>query len=215
MSERNQVGVITFPGSNGDHDAFHSLSHDVGVPARLVDYRETDLDSFAALVVPGGFSYGDYLRCGAIARFAPVIEPLRRFAAPGALLRNDSLEFRCHWVNLRVEQTATAWTEGLSPGAMLHLPIAHGDGSYFADAETLDRLEATGRIVARYCDEHGEPSAEANPNGSIHNIAAIANEAGNVVGLMPHPERATDPAIGGDDGLKLLRSVLSVLNVPA
>src|SRR5215211_2863291 len=143
MSERNQVGVITFPGSNGDHDAFYSLSHDIGVPARLVDYRETDLDSFAALVVPGGFSYGDYLRCGALARFAPVIEPLRRFAArggpvlgicngfqilteahllPGALLRNDSLEFRCRWVDLRLEQTATAWTDGLSPGDTLRLP---------------------------------------------------------------------------------------------
>lgn len=236
MGSQHHVGVITFPGSNGDHDAYYSFSHDVGVPTRMVDYRETDLSSFAALVVPGGFSYGDYLRCGAIARFAPVIEPLRAFAArggpvlgicngfqilteahllPGALLRNESLQFHCQWVGLRIEQSDTAWTEGLKPGETVRLPIAHGEGSYFADAETLTRLEARGQIVARYCDDRGEVTPEANPNGSINSIAAVANEAGNVVGLMPHPERATDIAVGGDDGLRLLRSVLSALNVPA
>jgi phosphoribosylformylglycinamidine synthase subunit PurQ / glutaminase len=236
MANRNHVGVITFPGSNGDHDAYHSFSHDVGVPTRLVDYRETDLTPYSALVIPGGFSYGDYLRCGAIARFAPVVEPLREFAArggpvlgicngfqvltaahllPGALLRNRSLRFSCRWVRLRVEQTRTAWTEGLTVGETLRLPIAHGEGSYFADPETLARLEAGGQIVARYCDDRGDVTPEANPNGSIGAIAAVANETGNVVGLMPHPERATDPAIGGDDGLKLLRSVLSVLRVSA
>jgi phosphoribosylformylglycinamidine synthase len=125
------------------------------------------------------------------------------------------LRFHCHWTHLRLEQTATAWTEGLAPGDTIRLPIAHGEGSYFADAETLQRLEATGRIVARYCDEHGAVTADANPNGSIANIAAVANEAGNVVGLMPHPERATDRTIGGEDGLRLLRSVLAGLNVPA
>jgi phosphoribosylformylglycinamidine synthase len=228
----NQVGVITFPGSNGDSDAVHAFSEDVGVPTRLVDYRETDLSEFAVLVLPGGFSYGDHLRCGAIARFAPVIEPLREFAArggpvlgicngfqilteahllPGALLRNDSLAFRCRWVGLKFEQRDTAWTENLAPDEVLRLPIAHGDGMYYADEATLDRLESTGRIVARYSDAAGNVVPDANPNGSLNNIAAVANEGGNVVGLMPHPERATDTAIGGDDGLKMLRSVLSFL----
>jgi phosphoribosylformylglycinamidine synthase I len=236
MASHNQVGVISFPGSNGDHDALYALAHDVGVPARMIDYRETDLASFAAIVLPGGFTYGDYLRCGAIARFAPVIEPLREFAArggpvlgicngfqilteahllPGALLRNQSLQFRCQWTYIRIEQSDTAWTEGYAPGEVIRLPIAHGDGAYFADAETLARLEGSGRVVARYCAENGEATADANPNGAIHNIAAVSNEAGNVVGLMPHPERATDPAIGGDDGLRMLRSVLTALNVPA
>jgi phosphoribosylformylglycinamidine synthase subunit PurQ / glutaminase len=236
MASHSQIGVISFPGSNGDHDALYALAHNVGAPSRLVDYRETDLSSFAAIVVPGGFSYGDYLRCGAIARFAPVIEPLRAFVArggpvlgicngfqilteahllPGALLRNHSLGFHCHWTYLRIEQTATDWTEDFSIGETIRLPIAHGEGAYYADSETLDRLEATGRIVARYCDAEGRITPETNPNGSIKSIAAIANDAGNVVGLMPHPERAADPAIGGDDGLRLMRSVLAALNVPA
>ncbi|MEA2531119.1 MAG: phosphoribosylformylglycinamidine synthase subunit PurQ / glutaminase [Thermomicrobiales bacterium] len=150
MASRSQVGVISFPGSNGDHDALHALSHDLGVPSHMVDYRETDLSPFSALVVPGGFSYGDYLRCGAIARFAPVIEPLREFAArggpvlgicngfqilteahllPGALLRNESLRFQCHWTHLRIEQTTTPWTEALSSGERIRLPIAHGEGA--------------------------------------------------------------------------------------
>jgi len=233
---RNLVGVISFPGSNGDHDALHAFSHDLGVPSRLVDYRETDLSRFSALVVPGGFSYGDYLRCGAIARFAPVIEPLREFAArggpvlgicngfqvlteahllPGALLRNATLRFHCHWTHIRTEQTQTAWTSDLTVGQVVRLPIAHGEGAYFADDATLAHLHDTGRIVARYCKPDGTVDAAANPNGSIDNIAAIANHAGNVVGLMPHPERATDQSIGGDDGLLLLRSVVSYLNVPA
>jgi phosphoribosylformylglycinamidine synthase len=230
------VGVISFPGSNGDHDALYALSHDVGVQTRLIDYREVDLSPYEAIVVPGGFSYGDYLRCGAIARFAPVVEPLRAFAArggpvlgicngfqvlteahllPGALLRNSSLRFHCQWTHLLIEQSATAWTSGFKVGEIIRLPIAHGEGAYFADADTLARLEDAGRIVARYCDSSGLVTPDANPNGSAHGIAAIANEAGNVVGLMPHPERAADPAIGGGDGLRMLRSVLAVLSVPA
>jgi phosphoribosylformylglycinamidine synthase I len=233
---RSQIGVISFPGSNGDHDALYALSHNVGVPTRLIDYRETDLSSFAAIVVPGGFSYGDYLRCGAIARFAPVVEPLREFVArggpvlgmcngfqilteahllPGALLRNASLRFHCQWVHVRIEQTDTVWTGGYQRDEVIRLPIAHGDGAYFADPETLERLEATGRIVARYCDESGRITSDSNPNGSLHSIAGIANDAGNVVGLMPHPERASDPMVGGDDGLRMLQSVLALLRVPA
>jgi len=187
-------------------------------------------------VLPGGFSYGDYLRCGAIARFAPVMERLRAFAArggpvlgicngfqilteahllPGALLRNRTLRFHCQWTHVRIEQTDTAWTNGLGCGEVLRLPVAHGEGCYYADAPTLDRLASTGGVVARYCDPTGRPTEEANPNGSARAIAAVANEARNVVGLMPHPERAADRLVGGDDGLRILRSVFSVLNVPA
>ncbi|GIW03557.1 MAG: phosphoribosylformylglycinamidine synthase subunit PurQ [Thermomicrobiales bacterium] len=233
---RDIIGVITFPGSNGDHDALHALVDDVGVPARLVDYRETDLSPYAALILPGGFSYGDYLRCGAIARFAPVIEPLRDYAErggpvlgicngfqilteahllPGALLRNKTLRFHCHWTPLRIEQTDTLWTREFIPGEVIRLPVAHGDGSYYADPETLERLEATGRVVARYCTPDGAITDEANPNGSLRAIAGIANERGNVVGLMPHPERATNELIGGNDGLRILRSVLAFLPVGA
>jgi phosphoribosylformylglycinamidine synthase I len=228
------VGVITFPGSNGDHDAMHAFSHDLGVPTRLIDYRETDLSQCAALVLPGGFSYGDHLRCGAIARFAPVVESLKSFAQsggpvigfcngfqilteahllPGALLRNDSLQFRSQWVDIRIENNRTEWTRQLASGEVLHLPIAHGDGSYFAEARTLSNLEDRGQVIARYCDSNGQASEDANPNGSTNDIAGISNEAGNVVGLMPHPERATDTAIGGNDGLKLLRAVMSFLAV--
>jgi phosphoribosylformylglycinamidine synthase len=230
------VGVITFPGSNGDQDAFHALVDDVGVPARLVDYRESDLTSFSALVLPGGFSYGDALRCGAIARFAPVMSPLREFAdrggpvlgicngfqvlteshlLPGALLRNRTLRFHCHWTHIRIEQPDTAWTTNLERGAVLRLPVAHGEGAYFADPETLKRLEANGQVVARYCGEKGQVSEETNPNGSVASIAAVTNDRRNVVGLMPHPERATNRLVGGDDGLRILRAALDVLGVPA
>jgi phosphoribosylformylglycinamidine synthase len=224
------VGIVRFPGSNGDHDALHAFQGDLGVPARYVDHRETTLEGFDAVVLPGGFSYGDYLRCGAIARFAPVMEALRGFAErggpvlgicngfqvlteaqllPGALLRNKTLRFHCNWTHLRIEQIATAWTSELAVGDVLRLPVAHGDGAYFADPDTLARLEATGRVVARYVEPDGAVSATANANGSVNNIAAVANEGGNVVGLMPHPERAANRLVGGDDGLKLLRSVLA------
>ena len=230
------VAVISFPGSNGDHDALYAFAVGLGVPTRAIDYRDPDIDDFSAVVLPGGFSYGDYLRCGAIARFAPVMERLRAFAArggpvlgicngfqilteahllPGALLRNRTLRFHCHWTHVRVEQTDTAWTTGLERGEVLRLPVAHGEGSYFADAATLDRLEATGAVVARYCDPKGTLTEEANPNGSARAIAAVANDGRNVVGLMPHPERAADAVVGGDDGLRLLRSVFSLMNVPA
>jgi phosphoribosylformylglycinamidine synthase I len=230
------VGVISFPGSNGDSDAVHAFSDSLGVRAELVDYREQSLHQYAAIVLPGGFSYGDYLRSGAIARFAPAMEAVRRFAdrggpvlgicngfqvlteahlLPGALLRNSTLKFHCHWTHIKIEQTETAWTSNLAVGETLRLPVAHGDGSYFADAETLHRLEQSGRVVARYVDASGERTDEANANGSVHAIAAVTNERGNVVGLMPHPERATESLTGGDDGLRLLQSVLHVLSVPA
>lgn len=230
----NRVGVITFPGSNGDHDAFFAFSERVGVPTTMVDYRESSLDGFAAVVLPGGFSYGDYLRCGAIARFAPIMAAIREFAGrggpvlgicngfqilteahllPGALLPNKTLKFHCHWTRIRIEQTHTPWTSQLEEGTVLRLPVAHGGGAYFADAETVARLERHGGIVARYCDENGDLTDVANPNGSVNAIAAVANEWRNVVGLMPHPERAADPLVGGADGLLMLRSVFEYLNV--
>ena len=230
------IGIVSFPGSNGDHDALYAFGMNLGVPTRLVDYRAGDVGGCSALVLPGGFSYGDHLRCGAIARFAPVMEPLREFVArggpvlgicngfqvlteagllPGALLRNETLRFHCRWTHVRIEQTETAWTAGLRASDVLRLPVAHGEGRYFAEQEVLDRLEATGGVVARYCDAWGETTEKANPNGSARSIAGVANERRNVVGLRPQPERAADRLVGGEDGLRLLRSVLSLLNVAA
>jgi phosphoribosylformylglycinamidine synthase I len=230
------IGVISFPGSNGDHDALYAIQDDVGAPARLVDYRETDLAGLDALVLPGGFAYGDALRCGAIARFSPVMTSIRDFAQrggpvlgicngfqvlaeahllPGALLRNQTLQFHSFWTHIKLEQTNTRWTEGYKPDQVLRLPVAHGEGGYFADQATLEMLESEGRVVARYCNAAGDVVNDENRNGSLHSIAAITNEQRNVVGLMPHPERATNPLIGGDDGLILMRSVLQFLNVPA
>jgi phosphoribosylformylglycinamidine synthase len=254
-----RIGVITFPGSNGDHDAVFAFRENLGVPVRLIDYRETDLGDVDALVLPGGFSYGDHLRCGAIARFAPVMTPLRAFVArggpvlgicngfqilteahllPGALLRNKTLRFHCHWTQIRIEQPATAWTNRCSSGQVLRLPVAHGDGAYFADGPTLERLEGEGRVVARYCgasrdisptisDETeraevmdpaaviNEAKSGVNPNGSVNRIAGVTNDRGNVVGLMPHPERAADALVGGEDGLLILQSGLAALQVGA
>ncbi|MDQ2682104.1 MAG: phosphoribosylformylglycinamidine synthase subunit PurQ [Chloroflexota bacterium] len=226
------VAVITFPGSNGDRDAFDAFATDLGVPTEMVDYRETNLDGFEAVVLPGGFSYGDYLRSGAIARFAPIIEPLREFARrggpvlgicngfqvlteahllPGALLMNRTLQFQSMWVPIRVESGETAWTGNLTEGEVLTMPVANGWGNYFADPETVERLEGDGRVVFRFVDEAGEQSERANINGSVNNIAGITNEGRNVVGLMPHPERAADPLLGPADGKRLIESVQSFL----
>jgi phosphoribosylformylglycinamidine synthase subunit PurQ / glutaminase len=230
------IGVISFPGSNGDQDALYAIQDDVGAPARLVDYRETDLTGLDALVLPGGFAYGDALRCGAIARFSPVMTSIRDFAQqggpvlgicngfqvlaeahllPGALLRNHTVQFHSFWAHIKIEQSDTRWTEGYKSDQVLRLPVAHGEGGYFADQATLDLLESEGRVVARYCNVAGDVVDDANRNGSLHSIAAITNEQRNIVGLMPHPERATNPLIGGDDGLIMMRSVLQFLNVPA
>jgi phosphoribosylformylglycinamidine synthase subunit PurQ / glutaminase len=229
-------GVISFPGSNGDQDALHAVKHDLAAPARMIEYRETDLSEFSAIILPGGFSYGDHLRCGAIARFAPVMAPLKEFAAsggpvlgicngfqilaeahllPGALLRNESLSFQCQWLHIKIENNNTAWSGDAEKGEVLRLPIANGEGCYFADEAMLQELEQYDRIVARYCDHEGNVTGDANPNGSSRNIAAVSNERGNVVGLMPHPERASNDLVGGSDGLKMLKSVLSYLSVPA
>ncbi len=224
-----RFAVITFPGSNGDHDALKAVELGLKQPVEPVWYRETDLSHFDAVLIPGGFSYGDYLRAGAIARFAPIMEEVARFAErggpvlgmcngfqilteagllPGALLPNGSLQFRSMWVHTRVERSDTPWTTGIDDGTVLRLPIAHGEGRYFADPETVERLEANGQIVFRYTDANGNRSPESNPNGSTNAIAGICSERRNVVGLMPHPERAFEQIIGSDDGLRVLSSVL-------
>jgi len=229
MSAEFTVGVVSFPGSNGDHDAVHAFEQQIGVAVRPIDYREKDLDGVDAVVLPGGFSYGDALRCGAIARFAPVMAPIRAFAdaggpvlgicngfqilceahlLPGALLRNQSLRFHCFLSTIRVEQVDTVWTRGIQENGFLTLPVAHGEGAYFIDQASLARLEANKQVVARYCEPDGTLSEAANPNGSVGSIAAICNEGRNVVGVMPHPERAADPITGGTDGVRLLCSVL-------
>ena len=224
-----RIGVIVFPGSNGDHDAQVALSESLGATVDLIWHTTRELPAYDALVLPGGFAHGDYLRTGAIARFSPVMSEVERFARdggpvlgicngfqilceagllPGALLRNNSLRFTCRWVDTRVERTDTPWTAGLTPGQTLRLPIAHGEGRYFAAPEVMAELEARGQVVLRYCDSQGEVGETCNPNGSLNGIAGVCNEARNVVGMMPHPERGADPALGGDDGRLVLRSLL-------
>lgn len=224
-----QAGVISFPGSNGDDDAMGALEHDLGIQVRRVDYREADLSDLDAVVLPGGFSYGDALRCGAIARFSPVMEPLRAFAEegkpvlgvcngfqilceahllPGALLRNRTLKFHCFWTTVRIEQVDTPWTSSLEVGDVLRLPVAHGEGAYYIGEDGLADIERNGQIVARYATAAGDIVDNANRNGSVGSIAAVCNERRNVVGIMPHPERATNDLIGGSDGLRLLNGIL-------
>jgi len=224
-----RFGVITFPGSNGDHDALKAIELGLKQPVEVVWYRDTSLDGFDCILIPGGFSYGDYLRAGAIARFAPIMDAVADFAQkggpilgmcngfqvlteagllPGALLPNGSLQFRSQWVHVQVERSDTPWTSHIDDGTVLKLPIAHGGGRYFADPETLARLEENGQVIFRYTDASGNRVPDANPNDSLNAIAGICNEQRNVVGLMPHPERAFDAIIGGDDGMKVLSSVL-------
>jgi len=224
-----KFGVVVFPGSNCDHDAYHVCKHVLGQDAVFLWHKEADLQGVDVVILPGGFSYGDYLRCGAIARFSPVMKEVVRFAErggtvigicngfqilleagllPGVLLRNASLRFVCRYVNLLVENTGTRFTNRCVHGEVLAIPVAHGEGNYFTDPETLRRLEGEGRIVFRYCDPDGGVTGRANPNGSLANIAGIVNEAGNVLGMMPHPERAADPLLGHTDGQKVFASIL-------
>ncbi len=225
-----RFGVVVFPGSNCDHDAYQVCKKLLGQDAVFLWHKEHSLQDADVVILPGGFSYGDYLRCGAIARFSPVMQEVTAFAAdgglvigicngfqilveagllPGVLLRNDSLRFVCKHVHLRVENAFTPFTGDYAPGEVLTVPIAHGDGNYFVDDRTLRELEEQGRIVFRYCDPQGAVTPEANPNGSLANIAGIVNEAGNVLGMMPHPERASDPLLGHTDGRRLFDSLLN------
>jgi phosphoribosylformylglycinamidine synthase len=223
------VAIVVFPGTWSERD-FLDAAPALGWEARLVWHAEAELGDADAVVLPGGFAHGDHLRTGAIARFAPVMRAVEAFAAaggpvlgscngfqilceagmlPGVLLRNDHLQFRCDWQGLRVERAAGPWlaAEEVAAGDVIRLPISHGEGRYHADDEVLDALEAGGRVVLRYADADGRVVPDANPNGSARAIAGILNEAGNVLGLMPHPERAADAEVGGTDGLRLLRSL--------
>ena len=224
-----RVAVVRFPGSNCDLDAFYSAQRG-GSESYFVWHRDTDLQQPDVVILPGGFSYGDYLRSGAIARFSPIMDAVQRFAAaggpvlgicngfqilceahllPGALMRNARLTYASRPVNLRIERTDTPFTVAYQPNQVITLPVAHGEGRYVADEMTLAGLEATGRVVVRYvAADGGSAGGEDNPNGSINAIAGICNAEGNVVGLMPHPERASDAILGSDDGVVLLKSLL-------
>lgn len=227
-----KFAVVQFPGSNCDQDCISAINAIEGLRAEYVWHKETSLDGFDAIVLPGGFSYGDYLRCGAIARFSPIMQAVLNDARagklvigtcngfqilceagllPGALVRNRSLHFVCQMVNLRVEVSDTAFTRGLPVGSVLRIPVAHGEGCYFADEATLRELNAHRQIVLRYCDAGGRVVPEANPNGSIENIAGICNRAGNVFGLMPHPDRASEERLGSADGAKIFRSMIEAI----
>ncbi len=224
-----KFGVVVFPGTWSDRDWGHVIRDVLDAELVYLWHGDREIHGVDCVVLPGGFSYGDYLRAGAIARFSPVMDAVASFAAagglvwgscngfqilceagllPGALIRNQCMEFRCEWVHLRCDLPGTPYTRHLDLGQVIRIPIAHGEGNYVADPETLQLLESSGRIVFRYCDPEGEPTAEANPNGSIGNIAGIVNSAGNVLGMMPHPERCADSELGGTDGLLMFRSVL-------
>ena len=223
--------IVVFPGSNCDHDAYHAVKHVLGQEAHFVWHKDTSLGSADVVVLPGGFAHGDYLRTGAIARFSPVMAAVQAFAdsggpligicngfqvlleaglLPGAMLRNTDM-YRCEYVHVRVEQTDTPFTGLCTPGQVLKIPIAHGEGNYYADDATLDELERNRQVIFRYTTPAGEVTAAANPNGSARNIAGICNRQRNVVGLMPHPERACELALGSGDGKIVLESVVNAL----
>jgi phosphoribosylformylglycinamidine synthase len=225
-----RFGVVVFPGSNCERDTTHVLAQVLRQPAELIWHDQTNLSSFDCVILPGGFAHGDYLRAGAIARFSPVMAAVERFAAdgglvwgicngfqvlveagllPGAMMQNAGLRFICRWVDTRVESNRTPYTADLRQGDLLRLPIAHHEGSYYVDPASLAEMERKDQIILRYCTPGGEVTSAANPNGSVSNIAGVCNEAGNVFGLMPHPERCAEEILGGMDGLRLFRSLIA------
>lgn len=222
-------GVVTFPGSNCDLDTVHVLGQVLGQDAQIVWHEETQLSGFDALVLPGGFAHGDYLRAGAVARFSPVMDAARDFAEsgkpvlgicngfqvlleagflPGAMRRNHSQNFVCDWTHLRVENAGSPFLNRYSAGEVLRIPVAHGEGNYFAEPDVLAEMERNGQVLLRYCTASGELTDAANPNGSVGSVAGISNARGNVMGLMPHPERASERLLGSDDGARLFESVI-------
>jgi phosphoribosylformylglycinamidine synthase len=226
-----RIALLRYPGTWSERDFAHAFSLIPEVRTEILWHEDADLRGFDAAIVPGGFSYGDYVRAGAIAKISPATKALVRFAAegkpvlgscngfqilceagllPGALLRNAGLEYRCDWIHVRVESDRTPWTQGLA-GDVLRMPIGHGEGCWVADADTVAELESSGRVVFRYTDARGAATLEANPNGSLANIAGVCNEAGNVVGLMPHPERCVEALLGGTDGYRVLANVAKTL----
>jgi len=225
-----KFGIVTFPGSNCDYDAFHAVVDELGEEAVYLWHKNHDLAGVDVVVLPGGFSYGDYLRAGAIARFSPIMTEVIAHAErggpvlavcngfqiaceagllPGALLRNSNLRFQSDWVRLRVENADTMFTEKYEAGSVLRIPIAHGEGRYTAGEDVLDRLEGEGQVIFRYVNASGDVDPAANPNGSMRGIAGIVNGGGNVLGMMPHPERAVDPLLGSTDGRGVFESVLA------
>ena len=227
-----KFGVIVFPGSNCDHDAYYAIEAAAKQPVTFLWHESHDLQKCDAVIVPGGFAYGDYLRTGAIAAFAPIMESVKRFAKsgglvlgicngfqilceagllPGALMRNAGLKYICRQVWLRCENADTPFTNTLANGQVVRIPIGHMEGNYFCDAETLAALKKNNRVIFRYCNEQGELSAAANPNGSLDNIAGIASEGKNVLGMMPHPDRSSEALLGSADGLKIFQSMVAAL----
>ena len=224
-----RFGIVVFPGTWSDTDCYHVVKGVLQQDAEYVWHKEDSLAGYDCVILPGGFSYGDYLRAGAMARFSPVMESLNRFAdsgkpvigicngfqilceaglLPGALLANQHLEYRCQWTNLRAERADTCFTSRCNQAQVLQVPVSHGEGNYFADQATLDRLERDDRVLFRYCDAQGEVTKAANPNGSARNIAGIINEAGNVLGMMPHPERSCEDILGSTDGNLIFQSII-------
>jgi len=227
-----KFAVVTFPGSNCDQDAYHAAKDVLGQQAEYIWHKDTDLKGADVVILPGGFAHGDYLRTGAIARFSPIMPAVKAFAdaggpvlgicngfqillecglLPGAMLRNRDVKFHCEFVGVRVDRTDTPFTAAAREGQVLRLPIAHGEGNYYAPPDVLDELERNGRVVFRYANAAGETTDQANPNGSLHNIAGICSAGRNVVGMMPHPERACELAVGSADGLVVLQSVVQAL----
>jgi phosphoribosylformylglycinamidine synthase subunit PurQ / glutaminase len=225
-----KFGIVTFPGSNCDYDAFHAVTEILGEEATYLWHKDHDLQGSDVIILPGGFSYGDYLRAGAIARFSPIMREVVAHAKsggpvlaicngfqiaceagllPGALMRNANLQFVSAEVRIRVENAETMFTNLYERGELLRIPVAHGDGRFVATPDVLDQLEGDGRVIFKYADADGKLSADANPNGSERNIAGIISESGNVLGLMPHPERACSPLLGSSDGVRLFESILS------
>jgi len=224
-----RFGVVVFPGSNCDHDCFYVLQHVLSQQVDYVWHEETDVSRYDCLVLPGGFAYGDYLRTGAVARFSPVMKAVGSFAAgggfvvgicngfqilleagllPGAMMRNTGLKFICKFLDIRVENTSTPWTAGAARGQVLRIPVAHNEGNYQVDAKTLEEMKRMGQVLFRYCSPEGVVLPEYNPNGATENIAGICNRDGNVLGMMPHPERASEPELISKDGLVVWESLL-------
>jgi phosphoribosylformylglycinamidine synthase len=225
-----KFSIVVFPGSNCDHDAYYAATTVLGQTAELIWHKDTDLKGADVVILPGGFAHGDYLRTGAMARFSPIMREVKAFAAdgglvlgicngfqvlleagllPGAMLRNRGLQYRCEHVHVRVERTDTAFTCAARPGQVLRIPIGHGEGNYYAPPDVIERLESNRQVVLRYATADGRILDEANPNGSINGIAGICNEHGNVLGMMPHPERACEPALGSVDGRVILDSIVA------
>jgi len=225
-----RFGVVVFPGTWSDADCHYAIHSVLGQETEYVWHKDTDLSGYDCVVLPGGFSYGDYLRCGAIARFSPIMAAVERFAShgglvigicngfqilceagllPGVLMRNNHLQFRCQWTDLLVENAQTPFSSTCHKGQVLRIPISHGEGNYYADERTLAELERKGQVVFRYATPEGKVTAEANPNGSLNNIAGIVNPEGNVLGMMPHPERACETLLGGTDGNLVFRSIVN------